>query len=481
MSVDKVINIKVNDSELDGLEQNLNQVATGFDKVDTEASKAARSVDDVASNGGAIAVLDRLTGGLATQFKDAFEASKLFNISLKAQRVALIASGIGVFVVILGTVAAYWSDIVEFITSANKLLQKQIDLNNKNLEALDFELKLLDEKLKVLELEGESTEEIKKQKEAIILLQQEENALLLDNLKTQLLRQEAQIKEVTIWEEIKIAATGALLGAEERAKALAKALVGDENQRTRLDEITKQINDATLRTETLKIALLTLNKPVDSSGNVTQDRSILNSVSEIEAQNELNSTKVDIEQELFDNLLGIRTNFADLTSALDQQELNNAQLLADARVGIAQNTLALIGQIAGEGSAVGKAVAVAQATISGIEGVQNAFSTASKSPITTLFPAYPFIQAGLAGAFSALQIKKILSVDPTGKSAPSVGSGGGSAPAAPSFNVVGTSGVNQLAQTLNQDQQPVRAFVVGSDVTTQQEMDRQTTETATIG
>ena len=34
--------------------------------------------------------------------------------------------------------------------------------------------------------------------------------------------------------------------------------------------------------------------------------------------------------------------------------------------------------------------------------------------------------------------------------------------------MVGTSGVNQLAETLNQDQQPLQAFVVGNEVTTQQ-------------
>ena len=90
-----------------------------------------------------------------------------------------------------------------------------------------------------------------------------------------------------------------------------------------------------------------------------------------------------------------------------QKELDNAVMTA--KLGQTKRGLQLIGELAGEGTEIAKAAAVAQATISGIEGVQNAFTTAQKSPITTLFPAYPFVQAGLAGAFSAMQIQKILS------------------------------------------------------------------------
>ena len=103
------------------------------------------------------------------------------------------------------------------------------------------------------------------------------------------------------------------------------------------------------------------------------------------------------------------------------------KMVKDAKVGIAQDGLALVSQIAGEGTNIAKAAAVASATISGVEGVQNAFTTASKSPITTVMPAYPFIQAGLAGAFSAIQIQKILS----GGKAGGGGGGGSSAGAVP--------------------------------------------------
>ena len=47
--------------------------------------------------------------------------------------------------------------------------------------------------------------------------------------------------------------------------------------------------------------------------------------------------------------------------------------------------------------------------------------------------------------------------------------GGGGAMQAPNFNVVGNNGINQLAQL---QQQPVKAYVVGAEVTSQQALDR---------
>ena len=127
-----------------------------------------------------------------------------------------------------------------------------------------------------------------------------------------------------------------------------------------------------------------------------------------------------------DQLIQADNSVLDNYLANNAKKKKDAKLLADAQKGIALDGLALAVQIAGDGTKIGKAAAVASATISGVEGVQNAFTTASKSPITTVMPAYPFIQAGLAGAFSAIQIQKILSGSPAGG-----GGGGSSAGAVP--------------------------------------------------
>lgn len=188
-----------------------------------------------------------------------------------------------------------------------------------------------------------------------------------------------------------------------------------------------------------------------------------------------NEAIINSAQETADKVLQINED-------KDKKEEENAKALKQAKVDIAGQTLQLIAEVAGEGSKIAKGVAIAQATISGIEGVQNAFTTANKSPITATFPAYPYIQAGLAGAFSLLQIKKIASTDPSGASGSSgVGGGGGaSAPQAPSFNLIEGTGSNQIAEGLATERRPVQAYVVASNVSSAQELDRNAINEASL-
>ena len=90
-----------------------------------------------------------------------------------------------------------------------------------------------------------------------------------------------------------------------------------------------------------------------------------------------------------------------------------------------------------------------------------------------------FVEAGIAAATGAVNIAKIASAR--------FGSGGGGGdsgapPAtggvvAPNLNVVGDTGINQLA-TLQQ--QPVKAYVVSNDVTSAQQFDMKVQQTAQI-
>ena len=81
-----------------------------------------------------------------------------------------------------------------------------------------------------------------------------------------------------------------------------------------------------------------------------------------------------------------------------------------------------------------------------------------------------------------MQIKKILSTDPSkGGGSSSVGSsGGGSAPSAPSFNLVQGTGSNQIAESLTTERRPIQAYVVASNVTSAQELDRNSVSEATV-
>ena len=108
--------------------------------------------------------------------------------------------------------------------------------------------------------------------------------------------------------------------------------------------------------------------------------------------------------------------------------------------------------------------------------------TAALANKIELFPGQRFIEAGLAGAAGAVQVAKIAKTQFEGGSTSggTSGDGGATAPtmSAPQFNVVGQSGVNQLA-SLNQ--QPIQAYVVSGQVTSQQALDRNRLANATLG
>ena len=211
--------------------------------------------------------------------------------------------------------------------------------------------------------------------------------------------------------------------------------------------------------------------------NLEEERKL----AELDRLNATEEQKLEIEK----YYSGLRV---DLTDKESEQKIDLENKVKNAKLGIAKNTLSLIGQMAGKGSKIAKGVAIAQATISGVEGTINAFKTASASPITTVFPAYPFVQAGLAAGFAATNIASIKStkVDTSGgggssaiPTAPSGGGGGASTP--PSFNVVGATETSVLSDAVaGQTKEPVKAYVVSNDVTTAQSLDNNIIEGATI-
>ena len=150
----------------------------------------------------------------------------------------------------------------------------------------------------------------------------------------------------------------------------------------------------------------------------------------------------------------------------------------------AANTLSGLSDLLGKETAAGKAAAVASATISTFLSAQKAYESTVGIPIVG--PVLAPINAALAIASGIKSVKSILSVKTPnggGSSAPTINApSGGSAPlaAAPQFNVVGTSGQNQIAQSLG-NQAPVKAYVVSNDVTSAQSLDRNIVKTATLG
>ena len=127
-------------------------------------------------------------------------------------------------------------------------------------------------------------------------------------------------------------------------------------------------------------------------------------------------------------------------------------------------------------------------------GIANAQAVAT-SPLTFGQPwvtintisAAASIAGSIAGAGKAIAALKGNKKTPLTATTPRASSGGGggaiTAPqAAPQFNIIGGGAQNQLAGLLaEQGSQPVRAYVVSSDVSSGQALDRNIVESATLG
>ena len=126
---------------------------------------------------------------------------------------------------------------------------------------------------------------------------------------------------------------------------------------------------------------------------------------------------------------------------------------------------------------INKGVGIAQAVVSTAQGVMAQLAV----PQDALTGAN-FVKAGIVAATGAAQIATIAKskFQGTGATAPPPPTlnASGSSPA--SFNVVGNTGINQLAQGLGGQDNVTKTFVVASDVTTAQGLDRDRMDLVTL-
>ena len=162
-------------------------------------------------------------------------------------------------------------------------------------------------------------------------------------------------------------------------------------------------------------------------------------------------------------------------------------------VGFAQGISQLLGTIAGENEAIQKAAliiekgaAIADVVIKTQQANAGARALAMLNPIGVR-EAYQVVtekQIARNNIGAGIAIANILATTISSFKKPSGGGAGGGAGAnvqveAPDFNVVGASPQSQLAASVAQQQtKPLRAFVVGKDITNQQELDRNIATTA---
>ena len=185
---------------------------------------------------------------------------------------------------------------------------------------------------------------------------------------------------------------------------------------------------------------------------------------------------------------------ADAAKKAAEQKKADQKAAADATVAVANATmgsLSALNQAFSKEDEKGrreafkreKALGIASAVINTAKSAVSAYNSMAAVPIVggVLAP----IAAAAAIAAGTAQIKNITKQKYKGESGGGgasglTASGGGSAPSAPQFNTVGTSGFNQINESLNNNNRnPTKAYVVSGEVSSAQSLDRNRIKEAT--
>ena len=200
-----------------------------------------------------------------------------------------------------------------------------------------------------------------------------------------------------------------------------------------------------------------------------------------EALNERAAIEAQIEgfrSEQLMNRMSLNRELADMNKEAAIEEVEVFKWTQETKEQAMQEGIAGLTALVGENSKFGKGIAIAQAIRDTYAGATKALA---QGGIFGTVAAAGIIASGIANVRAITATS-----DPTPPSYASAPSGGGfTAPTiqaqAPDFNVVGASGMNQLAETIAGAQaKPQRAYVVANDVTTAQGMDRNIVEGASI-
>jgi hypothetical protein len=253
----------------------------------------------------------------------------------------------------------------------------------------------------------------------------------------------------------------------------------------------KKANDLRIQAENEYLANIEAIQESNYQAGLTEQQREIQAVSDkyfaLEEAAKDNAAELAIIEEAKARELGV------INDKYRKSEAEKEKQIRDGKVKLAMDALSLVStltELFGKRSEkqariafnIDKAAKIASSTIATIEGTIEAWKTAQKSPITALNPAYPAIQASLTAAFGAAGIAKIAAARFGGGGGsssvtPSTGGGVGGGVMSPSFNVVGNSGMNQLAQI---QQQPIQAYVVSGEVTSAQALDRNRIKNATL-
>jgi hypothetical protein len=249
------------------------------------------------------------------------------------------------------------------------------------------------------------------------------------------------------------------------------------------DELKKLDIQRQILEEEKRIELERLQFNIDSYTEGTQAR--------LDAQIEFDAKKQELDNALVENQrataaeeLAIEQAKAEQKRAIQQQGLDTALQGVGLIKGLFEKSKGVqkAAIIAESAIGIGKMIIANNLANVGALATPQAIASGGISAAATI--AFNNISTGIGVAANLAATAKALQAVGGGGAAAGGGgaSTGGGAPAAPApqFNVVGNSGVNQIAQTLGA-QQPIQAYVVANNVTTAQSLDRNIIQNASLG
>lgn len=501
--------------------------------------------------------LSQSLSGIADSAKDFQRLGAVAKQALSGIRAGIAATGIGLLVVALGAIVAYWDDIKGAVNGVSSEQKQLNELANENLLAEQGKLETLGSQDNILKLQGKSEKDILKIKIAQTdqVIKATENQIAQNDITAKAQIEAAQRNRdilAGIIKFIQMPLTLVLEGVDMVGKALGKnfglaqgfsdlvtkgaSLVFDPEAEKAAAEKTKQeslkqlnklkndragfqltiknIDDQAAKDSIAKTKEAydkrkeILDKELeDAKKRRKEETDIIEKAGEFVKQNDAN--QLDALKKIGENKNNeLKTQYSNelvATKAAKDEELRIEQATADGKKAIQEASFAvveggisLLKGVFEKNKAIQKGLIIAESAmgIARIITSTQAANAADRAAAALMGPAgagylatklvINKVGAGIGIAANIASTAKALSALGGGGGA-SAPSGGGGAPSgggatAPSFNVVGNSGVNQIQQTLGmQQQQPIQAYVVANNVTTAQSLDRNIIRNASLG
>ncbi len=472
--------------------KNLNRERAKVKGINAQRKATARLNRGYFNSKESLTDLNRLTAEFALKVKavrnimvGSVKAVINFVRGLSALKTALLATGVGALVVALGLIVVFWDDILEAVTGVNKELEKQIELNKKQQEIAGERLetnKLIKE---LLESEGKDTKQILEDRKKLL---EAELGLVAVGI-TQLANKKSQIIARALDLSLTQKALNLLRAAQGQPLRIFTGLTDKEAER--LKQLDIDLVNLGQRAIEIRTAINNINKAEegeeDKKTGKGKGRRRVSALTDTEFEEELDLARVrgkafavvveESTRKLNENLEELRQE--DIKAADDAAKTKQkiAELEFKNKIGLLRATSSAIqaaSDVLGEETSAGKALAITASLINTYTGIAASLKIGGPLGIAQA------IATGLVG-FKA--VKDIIAVPVPNEVGVNVNAQTPqSTQVSPQFNIVGASQTNQLAESIAQQQQiPVKAFVVSKDMSSQQELDRNIEETATFG